>query len=474
LIGASLPFRRLGLLLAVVLALKLALLAAVGPAAFPDSTLYIQLGQEILDDPAWADDGGFASGNAPPRLLRPYGYPLLVALAKRVAGDHFGQLLAGLQTLVSVGVLAAAVVILSALSGFVLFDQALLTDSLYASLFIAVFVVLAAQMCGMFALRPAVAALLGTAWALSLTLRDVGLYHTVLPLAGLVVAGRRQRVSGRRLTADLGLFLLPVAAVVVLVVGWNWHRTGHAFFSITGGMNWLWPSVNLADRGLADPFACADVVCREAQVHGGRGMERVAAIAGALGHDYHLDPLQFGAVTFRHFLGVLTAHPFAFAASVAGNVQFAGLADLVFNPLANLNEFCRLHSAIGHRLIPGLRELVRALREGDLATLPWIVVSGLPNLLSIGGLALFSAGAPLAARRRWATNRDEATAILFLWAGSLVFVGSYAVVHMEMRHALPIVPLLLLATGWTVSGAGRISSCYRAVSTSLHRRTERP
>ncbi|MTJ83699.1 MAG: hypothetical protein F8N37_22150 [Telmatospirillum sp.] len=460
-----------GVFLLLLLAVKLGLLLALGPAPFPDSGLYLELGRRILEDPGWWRDGGWGSGFAPPALLRPYGYPLLIAAARSVAGPQaFGFWICALQCAASVGVLAlfcrlalalslcgpllAAALLMAALSGFSLFDAALLTDSLYSVLFLLVLFILAAWMQGRGRPGPVSCLLLGLAWAASLSLRDVGLFHTVFPLAGLVLAARRAGAGPGRILALSAALLLPVVLFVALVVAWNGYRTGHSFYSITGGVNWLWPSVNIADRGLADPFACADAVCAAARAHGvGKGMDAVLGLADALWRDDGLDPVALGRVTFHHFLGVATAHPLAFVASVIGNMQPAHLADLAFNPLVNINEFCRLHPAIDARAVPALRELWASVRHGgfssaSLLAVPLLLLSAALAITALGGLLLFVAGAPLMVRRRGLDPQSRV--ILFLWVVAVLFVGSYSIVHMEMRHAMPVIPLVLLVTGWTL------------------------
>lgn len=463
--GVATPIPWLGPFLVVLLAVKIALLLVYGPAIFPDTSLYLQLGQDILDKPDWWRDGGWGTGFAPPQLLRPYGYPLLVAAAKLAAGERFGFVLGLAQSVLSVAILGlfirisrrliddqrllAAVALLSALSGFALFDTALLTDSLYCTLFLGVLSVVVAQMLGLSRAGLGISLGLGVAWAVSLSLRDVGLYHTFMPAAGLAVAARRQDAGAGRTAAVTAAFVVPVVAYVAAIFAWNDVRTGHAFFSITGAVNWLWPSFNIADRGLADPFSCADLVCQAAKAHGiGKGMDGLLILAETLWRDFHLDPLQLGHATFHHFLGVVAAHPLAFVASVLGNVQFGHLADLAFNPLANLNEFTRLHSALGSRLVPALRELFQALRHGQLGVLPWLAVSLALSGASLVGLVIFLVGTPLAARAGRQDCPGHRGAVLFLWAVTVVFVGSYSIIHMEMRHAMPVVPFILLATAW--------------------------
>lgn len=456
--------RVLRLILLGVLLVKLSLLAVLGPTLFPDSALYIDLGRDILAGPAWLHDGQWSTGWSPARLSRPYGYPLLIAAATWGAGSGFRTVLAVVQAGVSVLVLGwfaqmarrwiadrrlwVAVVVLCGLSQFLLFDLAILTDSFYASLFIVVMLAVAAQIDGFLPNGKGLAVVLGSLWALSLTFRDVGLYHTVLPLAGLCwVAWRRRRLSAWLRPV---LFLAPVILLVTGVTAWNLHRTGHSVFSITGGVNWLWPSINMADRNLAHPFDCSDPICLAAQQQGiHKGMDGALTLASQVAEREGLDAQALGRVTLRHFLGVVVRHPLAYTASVLGNLQFSKLADLVFNPLASLNELCQLHDGIGHRLIPGARELLKSIRQGEWLALPVLLGSVLLNLVAMLCLAWTTLYAPW---RGWRERHQHGAAILFLWLSCAVFIGSYSLIHMEMRHALPTVPLLLIVFGWA---AGR-------------------
>jgi hypothetical protein len=458
------------ILLGLVLLIKIGLLLALGPAIFPDSAHYLSLGEQILTDPSWLHDGQWDSDIVPGRLFRPYGYPLLVAAARLVAGSQFGLVLAVLQALLSVAALGAVAVVgqrmiadrrlrlailsLCATSGFLLFDMALLTDSFYGTLFITTFCVHWQPSLGL-------ALLLGILWALSMSLRDVAIYHAVLPLMGLLLATRCHSLGKARSATMLGAFLLPVAAMTILVVGWNYHRTGHAFYSITGGVNWLWPSFNIADRGLANPFECADDICRTVRRIGKHhGWDGVLAVTRALWDENKLDPRAFGRMTHEHFLAVLKTHPLAFLASVLGNLQFAHLADLVFNPVANLNKLFQLHSTIDHKLFPGARECWKSLLGGEPSALPLLLLNILPAAMSILGLTIITVLAPLRAigtlRRQPAEGLDHkgrlALSVLFFWGAAALFLVSYSIVHMEMRHALPTVPLLLLVFGATVDG----------------------
>lgn len=455
--------------LAVVAVVKLTLLLALGTTEFPDTAGYVGLADGILHDPGWWRDGGWADGYAPPRLLRPYGYPLLAAAAQLVTRQGYTLVLAFLQSAASVAVLALlgwvarrlvassslrfCLLALCASSGFALFDLAVLPDSLYASLFVTVFLLLAAQTLELLTPRLGLTLLLGGVWALSITLRDVGLLHSVLPLVGVMVVGYCRRLSLRRALLHALAFAVPVAAMATAVVQWNLFRTGHAFFSITGGINWLWPSINMADRGLADPFACADLVCRTAKSLGpGKGMEGAFGIADALWSNYHLNPAEFGALTFAHFLGAVRAHPLAFVSSMLGNLQFGHLSELVFSPLANANELSRLHATPGQRLLPAIRETWQAVRHGALWQAPALLLIALMSAGSNVALLLTIVATPVSAMRSLLRGDDRrALVALYFWTVAVMFIASYCLVHMEMRHALPTVPLILLAFGWTIA-----------------------
>ena len=451
--------------LAAVAVVKLALLLILGPAIFPDSQAYLSLADGILHDPSWWRDGGWNDGVAPLRLLRPYGYPLLIAGAKILAPNGYGYLIALVQSMASLATLALmgwyaghlipsprlrfGLLTLCALSGFPLFDLALLTDSFYSSLFVTIFIILAAQMSELLPIRLGTSLLLGCGWALSITLRDVGLLHSFLPLLGVMLVGYHRHLGLRQTLLHVLAFALPVVAMAALVMQWNLFRTGHAFFSITGGINWLWPSINMADRGLADPFTCADAVCRAAQAHmTGKGMSAIFEIADSIWAESHPDPIQFGQIIFTHFQGVLRAHPIAYGATILGNLQFGHLANLVFNPMANANEFSQLHSALGQRLYPGTREMWQALRGGAVwQTLP-LLTQILLTTASCAGLAIALIATPIRAITKIRNENHHALVALYFWIAACAFMGSYCLVHMEMRHALPVVPLILLTFGW--------------------------
>ena len=454
-----------------VAAIKIGLLLGLGPTLFPDSGLYLSLGHLIAHDSGWWRQNDWNQGPIPTLLLRPYGYPLVIALAETLAPDRYPFLLTALQTLATLAVLGlvwriagrfglparwrALVVGLCALSGTSLFDLTILSDSLYAACFALVILGLAGDIACDRAPSPGRLVLMGVVWAASMTLRDVALYHTVLPVAGIVVAGSRQRIGNRRLWGDVALFCLPVAAVVAAVMEWNLFRTGHPFFSLTGAENWLWPGVNIADRGLAHPFDCAGPVCQAAAATSGHGMARVSAIVARLWQTSHPDPLQLGHLTFHYFLATIVRHPVAMVVAMLGNLQFGHLANLVFNPFVNLNTLAHYHHDIGHRLVPAIRQLWLGVRAGHWSWSVPLLGTALLDAAAIAGLVAFFTLTPKRAVQGVRRGEPRAAAALYLWAAAVLFVFSYAAIHLEMRLAMPAVPAILVAFGWTMSGRTR-------------------
>lgn len=456
-------------LLGILLALKLALLFRFGPSIFPDSNGYLAIGDEILKGTRWLDDGGWGTGLAPVLILRPYGYPLLVALAKLAGGSHFALVLAAAQCIASIaalGVVAAtlpalvrspglryAVLVLAALSGSSLYDISLLSDSFYASLFIAVVFTIASAVAGQRRLGPLACAALGLAWGYSIWLRDAGLYFTFFPLLGLLAAAWLERGRARAAVASLACFLLPAVALVALHMLWNDHRTGHFILSVSEGMNWLWPSINIVAIGLANPFDGGDLVSRVVASHNIEpGLGGMYQIVELLWREYRLDPLEIKRVALDHFIGTVGRHPLAYLATIPHNFQLERLANLLFSPLANLNDYLQLGPTKNPRFVPGVRELREMFRAGS-----WASAIGFGGIVlafeaaALAGLAVVVLGTPVAAfRRRHAgiDRRDAAAA--FLWLSFMGMIGAYALVHLEMRYALPVVPAALAAFAYTL------------------------
>ena len=181
--------------------------------------------------------------------------------------------------------------------------------------------------------------------------------------------------------------------------------------------------------GLGNPFDGTDLVSRIAMSHDiAPGLAGMYQLVDILWREYGLDPLEISHATFSHFLAMLGRHPFAYVATVVHNFQLERLANLLLNPLANLNDFLQLGPRASARVIPGVREL----REMPRAGLFWNAATFGPPLLALeivalAGLAVLAIGTPLMAlRRRRSEPPGRHRAAAFLWLTFMGVIGAFA------------------------------------------------
>src|SRR6516162_9113291 len=94
---ATLNNRSIAYFLGGVITIKLAVLFLVGPVISPDTGAYISFADTILHGKVF-DHVGFAGGPAAPILVfRLAGYPLVLAAAKLISPEYYGQITALLQ-----------------------------------------------------------------------------------------------------------------------------------------------------------------------------------------------------------------------------------------------------------------------------------------------------------------------------------------------------------------------------------------
>src|SRR5579862_213863 len=184
-------------ILTIAALVKLALLALVGPSFQLDSPAYIGFADDILSGRAFRPFDLNAAA-LPDLAFRMAGYPLVIAGAKLVTAEYWAAIVVLLQDAATLAVSAlifvvlrhvfwslwvpSLVVILYLCSGSLLWDNSILSDSLYASLFnLVIFVLIGGLVC-CWRLKSWSYASLGLLWGGSLLFRDSGLYFTYLPL----------------------------------------------------------------------------------------------------------------------------------------------------------------------------------------------------------------------------------------------------------------------------------------------------
>ena len=81
---------------AVLGALKATLIAAYGPLIHPDTSGYLDYAGLVLDGGAWLHAVDLETLAKPPEVLRPLGYPALIAAAKVLGGAGSAYFVIGL------------------------------------------------------------------------------------------------------------------------------------------------------------------------------------------------------------------------------------------------------------------------------------------------------------------------------------------------------------------------------------------
>lgn len=446
---------RLALLFVLLAAVKLAAILLIGPIRFPDSGEYIDFARLILASTDWLHDAAFDRSPLPPTVFRSAGYPLMVAAATALAGPAGAPLLiVAVQSALSLVALWCALrvavllfgpaswwpaTIAVAWTGSVafLFDLSILTDSLYASLFIiVVFVALAAALRGE-SLHWWMAAGLGLLWGYSIWVRSAGLFLTPLVLLPFLAIAWRQPRGG---VSTLVAFLLPVLALTAGYMGWNKYRTGHAFIATSGQVTFLQPLFEMAKRGERGMFTGDSLVDRLVREEApGYSFDELVRINRLLFERHGLNPSDSEAAQRAAFRENAAAHPAALARNVLRNLG-PKLAQIVLDPFYTWNEVGQ--TITGSRVLPGTSEWwsrvrdTRSVADGALFAAAYLVRTA--AYLAFAGFILL----PLILLLRPEPGGNWAT--FYLWLAFFGVASLYALIHLENRYLLPVIPAALI------------------------------
>jgi hypothetical protein len=460
------------LLLGIAL-FKCGILVLVGPSSWPDTGIYVAFADAILDHGMAFAPVAWGAEAVPPFIFRLAGYPLILAAAKLLSPVHWESLVVGFQGVLN-GVAiwlmfkvaervfrsaaaALAVTILYAFSGSILWDNSLLADSIYASLFNIVVFALLGQLVGCWRLSHLGNAGLAALWGYSILMRDSGLYFTFLPVILLLAdTASNGRVMQHRLDRVV-VFLLIVGSIVCAYVLLNWYRTGEAFFSITGVENWLRPIFDMVRYGYAQPFTGDDLVSqtvRETMTE--YDFPAQLQFIAALHVRCHCTPTQIQSLVFGKYLSSVWHHPVAYARVVVANFNYLGLSSNLADPMATINQFVQFGTPIGRRIIPGLsiRQLLLLKEHFSATRLMLMILSTISTTLCALLFTLFLFGIPfhgLRVRRGCETMTEPLATASFLWFVFMSVSLAFSMVHYEARHALPVLPAAQLGIVYMLS-----------------------
>jgi hypothetical protein len=445
-------------LVAGIAAAKLAILALVGPSIEQDTPPYVVFADAILDGSAFAPVA-WTAASIPIVVFRTAGYPLVLALAKFVAPGFWVSLVVVFQGALDIAAIilifrvarwllgatgwAVAATLVYACSRSLLWDNAVMSDSLYASLFIIVIFGLLGDLLSCWRLSRWQLAGLAVLWGYSLWTRDNGLYFTFLPLLLLLVRSFRAGVEWRRLAAPLG-FAAIVATMVGAYCAFNLQRTGEAFFSLTGVENYLRPLFDMKTYRYADPFTGDDLISRAVRdtmtVYDFPAQQRFIAV---LGERCQCDPTQLQSMAVAKFAAEVAQHKLAYLRVIIRNFDYFDLASDLTDPINTINDFLQEGTSVGARVVPGLsiRHLA-LLQQYSPAMVALMIVAGITKFASVVLFTIFIFGVPwlwLCAWRRGGIG-PELWGVLFLWFAFVSVSAAFSLIHFEARHALPVFP----------------------------------
>ncbi|HVI53048.1 MAG TPA: hypothetical protein VM661_17700 [Candidatus Sulfotelmatobacter sp.] len=433
--------------IAVVLAVKLALLLWMGPLQPPDTSGYLAFSQTILAGQTAQVD---LSAAIPNTLFRVAGYPAILALTQWIAGGRWNWLIIALQITLSLTAaaavyklglrcrlsswLAAAASMVPALSLSLQLDQAVLTDSLYSSLMLLAICGLVDSAMGFHALKPTRALLCGCLIAASFLLREATTFLclALLPLIGF--AAWKQSGWIARLTMAF-LVLLPLALTQQAYKEWNRQRTGIAIVT-TGAQTTMFQA--LFEVAAKDPSVLEgdDPVMEQARKVFRKGsFDEVLALNAALNQQLGMDGIAIAASGYAHYFSAWRHHPLSMLHLPANNLRIR-YAKLWLQPVESLHDMLVWQKS--DTRLPTWKTWRHY--ASPPAALGLLIIDGLCNTASIVVFAGFLLVTPY---RVWCERRTggpsgAALGILFLFAG---FVGIYGIVHIESRYLAPLVSI---------------------------------
>jgi hypothetical protein len=439
----------------IAAAVKLIAIFAIGPIYYPDSGEYRDIARLMLSNTQWLHDAGFNSAALPPTVFRPLGYPLILAGLTAMTGGIAPSVMVAVQSLLSLialwCVLRVAMQIFGPASwwpAFValawtgsvafLFDLAILTDSLYGSLFIIVVFSAISAWLRDSPLTAAAAAALGILWGYSMWIRGVGLVFTPLVLVPfLIVAWRHRRAGSMALIA----FLVPATALAGIYMGWNHYRTGHAFIATSGQVTFLQPLFEMSKRGEKNMFTGDGPVDRLVRTEAPNfTFDELVQVNRLLFEREGFNPRQSEAAQRAAYFAKIADHPVALLRNVLRNLG-PKLAQIVLDPFYTWNEVEQTVSGV--RVLRGTSEWLARIRIEphvvDMSlfaaaylwrTLAYVAFAGfvlLPLLVAFPGIRLI-----------------QPAVLLYLWFLFVALAGLYAQIHLENRYLLPVIPAALV------------------------------
>lgn len=458
------------LLFAGILAMKLALLVWLGPLIGPDTSGYVAYAREMAAGPQWRTAIDWKSAATPAISYRMAGFPALIYAAQTLAGAHWQWLLVAFQGIVAAYATArlfclldrivevrwlAVGLALAQASGINLaFDQFVLTDALNLSLLmlatIAVFEIARGDR-----VSPGRLALIAGGFLGSFLMREATatLMWVWVPL--MVVAFWRA-VPGWSAAALAVAVLVPTLVAKQAYTAWNLARGGERFVTTSYQAVLPQPLV-MAYRFERRVFAGDGEVDRTARevikVH---HFDEIMQLNHELFARHGWTAPQIMREMERRFWGSFAAYPAALLRGLWERQRF-NYAFGAVAPVSSVNFLLSISGATEKNPVSFQTLSRRIFREGRLQFLPVLLADVAGRLVSIGlmlGLVVGLGALVMRGRQVWSVPlAAEALAAAALVGG---FYMAHAIVHLEERYLMPMVPIVLIVAAVVLKHAGTL------------------
>jgi hypothetical protein len=443
--------------------LKIASLFAFGPRFEPDSSTYTGFADLILHDTGWWSDAGLDKMWLPVTAFRSIGYPAILAFGQLIAGQSGGlyvvvliQIFVSLAVTVMVWRVASEILsgqrmaliatVGYALSMGFLYDQSIMTDSLFNSLFVLLFALPAYGLLRGKAPDLQTVILGASFLLLAHAIRGITIYLTIFLLPIWLVWFWAAPIRLIRRGFLLAAFLLPMLIFNGAVTAWNYLRTGQAFY-VTNIPVPIQPMVKAAGRGrdVFDGDTPVDNLARK--VLKTYSFAEVMTISDRLFSDYGIQAPDATKMEMGLYFRAWRHHPWAMLENGFNNFHQT-IAYNFFDIVDTADESVAITTE--RHLFSGAKTMWSNVREkGDILSLAMIVVTGIGRIGSWFMLALFTFGIPIAVYRAWRRNHTLDSSLWVLFSGWLLFWGylsALVLLHWVTRFLPAVLPWGLIGS----------------------------
>jgi hypothetical protein len=433
--------------------IKFSIAVIVPSLLFPDSGVYKKYADAFIEQGFSMQIISLDSF----QLFRTAGYPFVIVLAKTFFGTYHETVLNILQTsfsllsffylfkiqkfLFSSRVISYIFILFYLSSRYTLYDISYLTDSLNASLFCLSLSFLFYHYLNLTVNHKRYIFFSGLFWALSILFRPASLYLSFIPLLIILASFLNNKYHIKTTLLLVFIFCIPVVSSYHLYCKWNQNRSGAYVLSTTGAVNWLWPMFNMKERNLHDSFQDDNLLSKEFKNNfSDYSFSAQMELFNGLKEKLKLNQIQIGQYLFGHLKHNIIQNPLAFIQNGFVNLYYTRMARLLFDPIRKVDQFLRF--GLKTKGLHGFRsQWALASTQGGFKNISLALLYSITQIFAIIFFTLFILGVPgygLYRLIKYKVLNQSLTISLFMWLCYCSMCFGYALIHFEMRMALPV------------------------------------